>query len=59
MQYNGFEFKIIKQNNRKLDYMKAMAEMLKELNAEIKEENDKYSEQQMNEMYNYYKREGH
>ena len=57
--YQGLEFKIIEQNNRNLNYMKAMAEMLKELNAEIKEENDKYSEQQMNEMYNYYKREGH
>ena len=26
----GFEFKIIEQNNRNLDYMKSMAEMLKE-----------------------------
>lgn len=57
--YQGFEFKIIEQNNKNLDYMKAMAEMLKELNAEIKEENDKYSEQQMNEMYNYYKGKGY
>ena len=53
------ELKIIEQNNRNLDYMKAMAEMLKELNAEIKEENDRYSEQQMNEMYNYYKGKGY
>ena len=55
MQYNGFEFKIIEQNNRNLNYMKAMAEMLKELNQELKEE--KYSEQEINKMYKYYERE--
>lgn len=55
MQYNGFEFKIIEQNNRNLNYMKAMAEMLKELNQELKEK--KYSEQEINKMYKYYERE--
>lgn len=54
--YQGFEFKIIEQNNRNLDYMKSMAEMLKELNQELKEE--KYSEQEINKMYKYYEREG-
>lgn len=52
------EYKIVEHNNRNLDYMKAMAEMLKELNKELKEENDRYSEQQMNEMYKYYKNGG-
>ena len=49
------ELKIIEQNNRNLDYMKAMAEMLKELNEELKEE--KYTEKQMEEMNKYYERE--
>lgn len=52
----GFEFKIIEQNNKNLDYMKAMAEMLKELNEELKEE--KYTEKQMEELNKYYEREG-
>ena len=55
MQYNGFEFKIIEQNIKNLNYMKSMAEMLKELNQELKEE--KYSEQEINKMYKYYERE--
>lgn len=54
--YQGFEFKIIEQNNKNLDYMKAMAEMLKELNEELKEE--KYSEKEMDKMCKYYEREG-
>ena len=37
--------------------MKAMAEMLKELNEELKEE--KYNDQEMNKMCKYYEREGH
>jgi hypothetical protein len=49
------EYKIVEHNNRNLDYMKAMAEMLKELNEELKEE--KYSEQEINKMYKYYERE--
>lgn len=53
--YQGLEFKIIEQNNRNLDYMKAMAEMLKELNQELKEE--KYTEKQIIEMNEYYERE--
>ncbi len=51
----GFEFKIIEQNNRNLEYMKEMAEMLKELNQELKEE--KYTEKQIIEMNDYYERE--
>lgn len=51
------EYKIVEHNNRNLDYMKAMAEMLKELNEELKEE--KYSEQEMDKMCKYYEREGH
>ena len=54
MQYNGFEFKIIEQNNRNLNYMKAMAEMLKELNQELKEE--KYSEQEITQAQEFYAR---
>ena len=53
------EYKIVEHNNRNLDYMKAMAEMLKELNQELKEENDRYSEEQMEKMYNYYKGKGY
>lgn len=49
------EYKIVEQNNRNLDYMKAMAEMLKELNEELKEE--KYNEQEMDKMCKYYERE--
>lgn len=50
------EYKIVEHNNRNLDYMKAMAEMLKELNEELKEE--KYNEQEMDKMCKYYEREG-
>lgn len=49
------EYKIVEHNNRNLDYMKSMAEMLKELNEELKEE--KYTEKQMEEMNKYYERE--
>lgn len=49
------EYKIVEHNNRNLDYMKAMAEMLKKLNEELKEE--KYTEKQMEEMNKYYERE--
>lgn len=57
--YQGLEFKIIEQNNRNLNYMKAIAEKLQELNKELKEENDRYSEEQMEKMYNYYKGKGY
>lgn len=55
----NFEFKIIKKKNKEVEFLKNAAEKLQELNRELKEENDKYSEQQMNEMYNYYKGKGY
>ena len=54
----NFEFKIIEKNNKEVEFLKNAAEMLKELNQELKQENDRYSEQQMNEMYKYYKNGG-
>ena len=56
--YQGFEFKIIEKNNKEVEFLKNTAEKLQELNRELKEENDRYSEQQMNEMYKYYKNGG-
>lgn len=58
MQYNGFEFKIIEQNNKEIEFLKNVAKNLRELNEELKEENDSYNEQQMKEMYKYYKNGG-
>jgi len=54
----NFEFKIIEKNNKEVEFLKNTAEKLQELNRELKEENDRYSEQQMNEMYKYYKNGG-
>ena len=48
----------IKQQNASLEYFKNAAKNLKELNEELEEENDRYDEQQMNEMYKYYKNGG-
>ena len=48
----------IRQQNESLNFLKNAAENLKELYEEMKEENDKYDEQQMNEMYKYYKNGG-
>ena len=56
--YQGFEFKIIEKNNKEVEFLKNTAEKLQELNRELKEENDRYSEQQMNEMHKYYKNGG-
>ena len=55
----NFEFKIIEKNDKEVKFLKNAAEKLQELNRELKEENDRYSEQQMNEMYNYYKGKGY
>ena len=41
----------IRQQNVSLDYFENAAKNLQELNKEIKEENDKYDERQINEMY--------
>ena len=57
--YQGFEFKIIEKNNKEIEFLKNTAEKLQELNNELKEENDRYSEEQINEMYNYYKGKGY
>ena len=56
--YQGFEFKIIEQNNKEIEFLKNVAKNLRELNEELKEENDSYNEQQMKEMYKYYKNGG-
>ena len=48
----------IKQQNASLDYFKNAAKNLRELREEMKQDNDKYDEQQMNEMYEYYENGG-
>jgi putative enterotoxin type A len=48
----------IRQQNVSLDYFENAAKNLQELNKEIKEENDKYDERQINEMYEYYENGG-
>lgn len=53
-----FEFKIIEKNNKEVEFLKNAAEKLQELNKELEEENDRYSEEQMNEIYKYYKNGG-
>jgi len=55
----NFEFKIIEKNNKEIQFLKNTAEKLQELNKELKEENDRYSEEQMEKMYNYYKGKGY
>ena len=47
------------ENQRKeTNYLKSIAQNLQLLNKELKEDNDKYDEQQMNEMYEYYENGG-
>lgn len=48
----------IKQQNASLNFFKNAAKNLQELNKELKEDNDKYDEKQMNEMYKYYENGG-
>ena len=48
----------VRQQKASLDYFKNAAKNLQELNKELKEENDKYDEQQMDEMYKYYESGG-
>ena len=48
----------IKKQNASLNFFKNAAKNLQELNKELKEDNDKYDEQQMNEMYKYYENGG-
>jgi len=48
----------IRQQNESLNFLKNAAENLKELYKEMKEENDKYDEQQMNKMCKYYENGG-
>lgn len=48
----------VRQQKASLDYFKNAAKNLQELNKELKEENDKYDEQQMDEMYKYYENGG-
>ena len=47
------------ENQRKeTNYLKSIAQNLQLLNKESKEDNDKYDEKQMNEMYEYYENGG-
>jgi len=48
----------IKKQNTSLNFFKNVAKNLQELNKELKEDNDKYDEQQMDEMYEYYENGG-
>jgi putative enterotoxin type A len=48
----------IKQRNTSLNFFKNAAKNLQELNKELKEDNDKYDEQQMEQMYKYYENGG-
>ena len=48
----------IKKQNTSLDFFKNAAKNLQELNKELKEDNDKYDEQQMNKMCKYYENGG-
>ena len=48
----------VRQQKASLDYFKNAAKNLQELNKELKEDNDKYDEQQMDEMYKYYENGG-
>ena len=48
----------IRQQNASLNFFKNAAKNLQELNKELKEDNDKYDEQQMEQMYKYYKNGG-
>ena len=48
----------IKQQNASLNFFKNAAKNLQELNKELKEDNDKYDEQQRDEMYKYYENGG-
>lgn len=48
----------IKQQNTSLNFFKNAAKNLQELNKELKEDNDKYDEQQMEQMYKYYENGG-
>jgi len=48
----------IKQQNTSLNFFKNVAKNLQELNKELKEDNDKYDEQQMEKMCKYYENGG-
>lgn len=48
----------ITKQNESLNFFKNAAENLKELCEEMKEENDKYDEQQMEKMFKYYENGG-
>ena len=48
----------IKQRNTSLNFFKNAVKNLQELNKELKEDNDKYDEQQMEQMYKYYENGG-
>ena len=49
--------KYIEKQHQDIEFLKSVATGLQELNAELKEENDRYDEEQMKEMYKYYEKE--
>ena len=48
----------IKQQNASLNFFKNAAQNLQLLNKELKEDNDKYDEKQMEQRYKYYENGG-
>jgi len=50
--------KYLENQRKETNYLKSIAENLQLLNKELKEDNDKYDEKQMNEMYEYYENGG-
>ena len=48
----------LEKQKKETDYLKSVAENLQLLNKELKEDNDKYDDQQMNKMYEYYENGG-
>ena len=48
----------VRRQNASLNFFKNAAQNLQLLNKELKEDNDKYDEKQMNEMYEYYENGG-
>ena len=48
----------IKQQNASLNFFKNAAQNFQLLNKELKEDNDKYDEKQMEQMYKYYENGG-
>ena len=46
--------KYIEKQHQDIEFLKSVATELQEQSAELKEENDRYDEEQIEEMYKYY-----